>query len=328
MGQVWLRCPVCGEHSHWKKPSAVRKVCCPHCGSWLVLLPGHNGGMADLVPLAEYQWSAQERNVSDNQPVIVEPSPARLPATVIIGLALLPLGVPLLWLIGPVLTGIEPPVSIATALALTVSVSVLCLSVIYTIDWTPETRLKGVLILIVLAYFGGATLYFTKKTTLESLYHLGKEKQWQEFRPEQGPPYRVRVPLRPEMSQLQPLPLAVLQCYQARVPQDFWGWHTYIMGAGEPAPHPEVPGSDGWFQDARNALLADGGLLRREFQTSHGFLQGREWEIQLPPAGLVRIVRLYVGRGKVYYLAVEGEQLDPSHPDVQRFFRSFFIPPL
>ncbi|MCS7022989.1 MAG: hypothetical protein NZU63_14310 [Gemmataceae bacterium] len=256
------------------------------------------------------------------------PSAAGLPATVIIGLALLPFGIPLFWLIGPVLTGTSPPVSLVTAVALAVSASILCLSIIYTIDWTAETRLKGVVILIVLAYFGGMTLYFTDKATLERLYRLGKDVEWREFQPDRGPVYRVKVPAfaRPEPTPAQPLPLAELHCYHLRVPQDLFGWHMYVMGAGEPKQHPELPGSDGWFDAAQKTILSDGGQLRQHFVVPNGFLKGRQWEIELPENGKMRVIRIYVGRGKVYYLSVEGDQINAHHQDVERFFRSFFIP--
>ena len=47
------------------------------------------------------------------------------------------------------------------------SASVLCLAVVFTVDWTPATRLKGVLMLVGLAYFAGLSLYFLKEEMVD-----------------------------------------------------------------------------------------------------------------------------------------------------------------
>jgi ribosomal protein S27AE len=329
MGKIRIDCPVCGEGwlvASWK---LGRQLSCPHCGSTYqtpvvtrtTAGTSHSGSShvsSDLTDaFHDFERGTQAAEL---------PRGGGLPATVIIGLALLPYGVPIFWLIGPMLTGTMPPVSIATPLALAVSVSILCLSVIYTVDWSAETRLKGVLILIVLAYFGGLVLFFTEKATLERLYRLGKTTDWQEFQPDKGPPYRLQVPAPPQEMAEQPFQLAELTCYQVRVPQELLEWHIYVMAAGQPKPHPETPGTQNWFNAALKTLLGEGTILKRQFQVDNGFLKGWEWEFQLVPSGRKRVVLLYVGRGKVYYLAVEGKQIDAGHPDVQRFFRSFFVP--
>lgn len=329
MGKVRLDCRVCGEGWLVERRKLGRPLSCPHCGSTYrraevaqtlgpvgISRSPASGSGADIFPNSDLDL--QEAEVS---------AAGGLPATVIIGLALLPYGVPIFWLLGPILTGIVPPVSIATPIALAVATSILCLSVIYTVDWSAETRLKGVFILILLSYFGGLTLFFTEKATLERIYRLGKKTEWQEFEPNKGPVYRLKVPAAPEEIPDQPLKLAEMHCYQARVPQDLLGWQFYVMGAGTPKPHPEIPGTPGWFEATRKTLLEDGQkILKRQFPANNGFLKGWEWEIELVDTGQMRVVLVYVGQGKVYYLAVEGERISVEHPDVQRFFRSFFIP--
>jgi|YNPMSStandDraft_1061717.scaffolds.fasta_scaffold00613_14 hypothetical protein len=330
MGKVQLICSVCG--GQWRvtpsKPS--RQLACPHCGS-SYQSPPVGQKTPGVFRAASSRVSDDPRDASGDfeleTPETEWSRTGGLPATVIIGLALLPYGVPIFWLIGPMLTGTMPPVSIATPLALAVSVSILCVSIIYTVDWSAETRLKGVWVLIVLAYFGGLMLFFTEKATLERLYRLGKEvEEWREFQPDKGPPYRLKVPAPPQEMAQQPLQLAELTCYQARVPKELFDWHIYVMGAGEPKPHPELPGTKKWFEAAGNALLEGNKILKRHWQADNGFLKGYLWEFLLGPEGRTQIVLIYVGRGKVYYLAVEGQQIDAHHPDVQRFFRSFFIP--
>jgi hypothetical protein len=329
MGKVRLDCAVCGEGWLVERWKLSRSLSCPHCGStYRRAEVARSSGPAGVSPSQVSTTGGDIFPKDDWDLHEAEVSPAGgLPATVIIGLALLPYGVPIFWLLGPILTGTVPPVSIATPLALAVSTSILCLSVIYTVDWSAETRLKGVFILILLSYFGGITLFFTEKATLERLYRLGKKTEWQEFEPDKGPLYRLKVPASPEEIPDQPLKLAEMQCYQARVPQDLLGWRIYVMAAGTPKPHPEVPGTPGWFEAAQKTLLEDGQkVLKRQFQANNGFLKGYEWEIELVGTDRMRVILVYVGQGKVYYLAVEGERIDAQHPDVQRFFRSFFIP--
>src|SRR6202030_2917532 len=74
--------------------------------------------------------------------------PGGLPASVLIGLALLPFAIPILWLIAPIVFGQPPMPSLAVPLAIALSASILSLAVIYTIDWSPQLRVKGVLILV------------------------------------------------------------------------------------------------------------------------------------------------------------------------------------
>lgn len=328
MGKVRLECAVCGEGWLVERRKLGRSLSCPHCGSaYRSVRVDRATGAADVSP--SYSSPPLAETVADSEGLEeVGVSPAGgLPASVIIGLALLPYGVPIFWILGPFLTGTVPPVSIVTPIALAVSTSILCLSVIYTVDWSAETRLKGVFILILLSYFVGLTLYFTKKDTLERLYRLGKEIEWHEFQPDKGPVYRIKVPVPPQEILEQPLQLAELHCYQARVPQDLFGWQIYVVGAGTPKPHEEFPGTPGWFDAVRKTLLKDGKKnLKGQFQMNNGFLKGCKWEIELVDTGRMRVILVYVGRGKVYYLAVEGEQVNVHHPDVNRFFRSFYIP--
>src|SRR5690606_23747809 len=90
-------------------------------------------------------------------------APGGLPLSVMIGLALLPFAIPLVWLAAVLLSGRPPALSLATPAALALSAAVLCLAVVFTVDWSPATRLKGVLMLVGLAYFAGLSLFFLKK---------------------------------------------------------------------------------------------------------------------------------------------------------------------
>src|SRR5262249_58963466 len=92
--------------------------------------------------------------------------------------------------------GQEPMLSWAVPVALAVSASVLCLAVIYTIDWSPGTRVKGVLMIVALAYFAALNLYFLKKQMVDEVRKFfGAGHDWVVFRPPDAHPgqgYQVK----------------------------------------------------------------------------------------------------------------------------------------
>src|SRR5262245_25162273 len=178
MSLVTVRCPACRRLSRVDAAALELTVACPRCGEAFVALeeaelvaPGPRHPLVPPLP----------RRVPEPPPVFDAPSrisrepapdedhdphrhpPGALPVSVLIGLALLPFVIPILWAIAPAVFGQEPMLSWAVPVALAVSASVLCLAVIYTVDWTPATRVKGVLMIVVLAYFAALNLYFLKK---------------------------------------------------------------------------------------------------------------------------------------------------------------------
>ena len=54
---------------------------------------------------------------------------------------------------------------------------------IYTVDWTPTTRIKGVLMLVGLSYFTAFSLYFLKKEMVERVKRFSgwtRASEWQD----------------------------------------------------------------------------------------------------------------------------------------------------
>src|SRR5439155_23835406 len=120
------------------------------------------------------------------------PHSSGLPASVLVGLALLPFAIPLLWLMGPTVLGQQPALSLAAPASLALSASILCLAVVYTVDWTPSTRVKGVLMLVGLSYFAGLSLYFLKSEMVDRVrVFFGAEREWEDFRGPEG--YQLRM---------------------------------------------------------------------------------------------------------------------------------------
>jgi hypothetical protein len=265
-----------------------------------------------------------EQTIADHDPH--RHPPGGLPVSVMIGLALLPFAIPILWLLAPAVLGQEPALSWAVPLALAVSTSILCLAVIYTIDWTPGTRVKGVLMMVALAYFAAANLYFLKKQMVDEVKKFfGSGNDWVQFT--RGDGYQIKMPTEPTKIDEQPLrPLALLTSYKATHRAPFIGQFDFIAASGGPQrmPNDPEPGTEAWYDLACGYIADRGGQLVAKNAVSHQDFPGRELVIELA-GGNVRIVRIYVIKGRVYYLCVEGPGLTDDDDRVVEFFDSFLV---
>jgi hypothetical protein len=250
-----------------------------------------------------------------------------LPASVLIGLALLPFAIPVLWVVVPAVLGQPPLLSVGVPCAIALSASVLSLAVIYTIDWSPSVRVKGVIVLLALAYFSAGSLFFLKKEMVEWFKaHLGK---WV-IHISRDQDYRVLMPNKPAHDpHLQPVRNINLDCYTASH-EDAAGSLHFVVGAGSPKPAKDsAPGSDPWFEEVVKQIVTD----------SHGRLDpdhkpeairspppdsnpGRQFALLLDDDSM-RLVRLFFFRNRLYYLSVEGASLTWNNSTATAFFDSF-----
>ncbi|MCS6865837.1 MAG: hypothetical protein RMJ56_12675 [Gemmataceae bacterium] len=254
------------------------------------------------------------------------PPIAGLPVSVLLGLALLPFGIPVLWWAAPFLTGQKAALSLAVPICLSFAASALCMGVVYTIDWTATTRIKGVLMLVGLAYLAAAGLYFLKKDLMDRVRALFTDDPWHVVFSEKGR-FKVRMPGLIETHTDSPLPQLNWRIddgrratYQTELDDEY----VYLAKAATPAA--PAPGDDAWF-DAIGQQLAQWGRLSepRDVTLWANDQRGREWTVHLNN-NIVRVVRVYVSDGRVYYLSVEGRHLTASDPTfVEPFFRSFEI---
>ena len=250
-----------------------------------------------------------------------------LPVSVLIGFALLPFAIPLLWLIGPQLLAQQPSLSLAAPAALALSASVLCLSVVFTVDWTPATRIKGVLMLVGLSYFAGLSLYFLKKDMVDRAREFfGPSEKWYEFKPPNGN-YQVRLPVNPNAVQAvkdQPLPGWKLVCFKAQHNSMVGPPVQYLFGSGRDA----NPEAENWFDEVGKAVEAAAGdgaeISPPAAIPSTGGLPGQRWAIELS-GGDLRTVQVFRANGSVYFLSVEGDRIEHDHPFARQFFDSFLL---
>jgi hypothetical protein len=249
----------------------------------------------------------------------------RLPVSVLVGFALLPFAIPLLWLVAPVIMGQQPVLSLAAPSALAIAASALCLAVVYTVDWSPATRVKGVLMLVGLAYFAGLSLFYLKKDMLDRVKHFfGQEPEWKEFRPPDGS-YRAEMPRNTNANPVpdQPVPGWKLTCYRGSQ-VSFSGAYTFVVGSGQD-PQPNVPeDADVWFDEVGKAL--HNGDRVQSVKREHQGFPGREWRKEIRRQNgvpIVRIVQVYRIKGLVYYLCAEGPNIVADEEPTRQFFDSF-----
>jgi hypothetical protein len=253
-----------------------------------------------------------------------------LPATVLVGLALLPFLIPLLWVLAPAVMGQEPVLSVAAPTALAVAASALCLAVVYTVDWTPTTRVKGVLMLVGLSYFAAASLYYLKKEMVDRVKRFfGAGAEWKEFSPPNGD-CKILMPGVPRrLPQLQPLPGWKLECHQG-THKPYLGTFWFTVGYGVDV-QPNVP-DDEWFEAAKKAALSIDPRRRavRETPVEQQKWRGREWVFENgdedETVSVTRVVRVPEKR-RVYFVSARGPKLSPDDDEAKAFFDSFLISP-
>lgn len=248
-----------------------------------------------------------------------------MPASVLVGLALLPFVVPLLWIIGPMVLHQPPMLSLATPIALAIAASALCLAVVYTIDWTPMTRVKGVLMIVGLSYFTGMSLYFLKKEMVDKAREIvGPERNWKQFQPP-GSDYRVRMPANSPPKEINPLPAQNLKSHQ-RTHSTLTGPITFTVGMA-PDPKPaKADDEEEWFAAILKAIKDGGTGEPREIKTlqpAPNTGPGRQYEFRLGQKMLV--VRIYRASGRFYYLSAESQFHDSDDSLILHFFESFQV---
>jgi hypothetical protein len=250
------------------------------------------------------------------------PPVAGLPVSVLVGLSLLPLAIPLLWWAAPVVTGQPPALSLAVPISLAFAASALGLGVVYTIDWTAATRVKGVLMLVGLAYLSAAGLFFLKKDLIDQVRAWGARKAaWQYANLDDGR-FQVLLPGPPEQAEDQPL-LPVVRMTAARraayQADEDEPRYDYLAAYGKVGRG--VKPDDDWFDAVGQALAKGRGELLAKKAIAVRAHPGREWQFKKDDTSY--FVRVYVVEGRVYYLSAEGPRLDAGDELVSRFFNSF-----
>ncbi len=327
-----VRCPSCAQLSRVPIDAVGLTVACPRCPAQFVAAP-------DAPPKPEPIPTVQRRQLPqlpppppprpqpdlfDDDPPVVRPHAA---GGAPVALAMLPLGIPLLWLILAVAT--RPSVfSFAAPVAIAVSVVALGLGLAGVRRWSAAVRVRALVALISLAYLAAGVLYFAQPGWLEGVRAViprGRQ-HWQEYKPDDRT-FRVTLPGVPAAT-ASPLPdwnLTAVRVADPAKPID-----VFVVAHGEPPRDvPAKAADEAWFARVRQAVeAAVGATLVREQPVVVGTAQARDYEFQLPgDATAKRVVRVVRAGGRVYYLAVDGASVTFDAIDVQHFWESFRLTP-
>ncbi len=160
---------------------------------------------------------------------------------------------------------------------------------------------------------------------------FGRDDGWHEVHSRDGN-FKVRMPGQAEAWQPQERPLKDVELVGGwtATAETEGGAYSYFV-AGSKADAPPVSPGDAWFDKLTEQLKDAGGQLETktaiEYEQKGEKYPGRQWTFQLPGEA-VRIVRVYVVRGRVYYLSAKGPNLAPDDKNFgQPFFRYFDVLP-
>lgn len=323
-----VRCPECAALSRVPFAAAGREVGCPSCGSTFPADPPPAPAVPVARPLARPAadvptvYPAEHAHRHHDQP-----GPPRGPASALVGLALLPFAIPLLWFLGPTLTGKEPVFTPMVPAAVALAAAGLSLGAVLASDWRFGTRVKGVLAVVAVGYATAALLYFLEPGWVEGLRRnqAGPPPNlWKDFTPE-GEKYTARLPGLPKPDPGEVLagwPLRAYRYADRRRHAD-----TFIVAQG-PAPAAVRGQADDPFLTAAAAAAASAvsGTLVSEQPTQHRLQPARRCVIALPDKATTRTVLLVRVGETAYVAAVEGPFLPPDAREVEAFFRDFLPP--
>lgn len=242
-----------------------------------------------------------------------------------IALALLPVGVPLLWLM---LTLVAQPseFSFMAPVAIALGTVGLGFGLARLRRWSVSLRMRLLVALTVLGYGAAALFYFATPGWLGQVREVTAVLglTWREFRPEDKS-FQLAVPGEPAET-ASPVPEWKLTARQFVDPKNTVD--LYVVAYGDPPAGlgrwtADKASKEAWFNAARDQLAkACAGELADERVVSVASCEAREYEFVLA-GGKHRVVRLVRGDKRVVYLAVEGPYLMADQAHVQKYLKSF-----
>jgi hypothetical protein len=299
---IAVRCPTCGDYSRVAESRLGRPVACPNCRESFVAEP-----VDSVVPTVYPDHASAD-------------APHAGPTNVLFGLALLPFVIPLLWILGPTLTGKEPIFTFALPMAIAIASTGLCLGIVLTRDWSFGTRVKAILGIVLLMHFFAGFLYFLKTEWVEAIrkqFGRVNEDRWVRFvAPDRK--FAARLPSIPKEDNGELIADWKLKTFRTDGANDP---ATYAIAHGrQPDDLNEQP-NDRFFAAAKEkATVSAGGTLVAEKEARIPGYPGREFVFQLADKNTRRIVRVFRIERFAFVAAVEGSFLAPDAGDVKAFF--------
>jgi hypothetical protein len=346
MSAAVVRCPSCEQPSRVPTTALGLVVACPRCQFQFVavevttaarpvprprpqtLRPAPVFPAADIPVVHRVPKPVSRPEHPDEVPTVHPPQSGGGP----MALALLPVGVPLLWLIlsltvGPSEFSFVAPVAIALG---TVGLGVGLANIR---RWSVPFRMRLLVALTVLGYGAAALFYFAHESWLERVREVAAVTglTWREYHPPQPEVAWFSVQVPGEAAET-PSPVGEWKMTARQFVDPKKAVDVYVVAYGNAPTKPGKWGDnkatqEAWFVAARDALTAScEGQLLDERVVSVKDCEAREYEYSLA-GGKHRVVRLVRNDTKAVYLAVEGQYLTAERADVQRYLRSFKMTP-
>lgn len=338
MSAAVVRCTSCDQPSRVPTSALGLVVACPRCHHQFVAVEVRTAPPprprvirtgpvfpTENIPVVHRSPKTSSRpEHPDEIPTVHPPQSGGGP----IALALLPVGVPLLWLILTLTVG-PSAFSFMAPVAISLGTVGLGLGLAFVRRWSVPMRMRLLVALTVLGYAAAALFYFAQESWLERVREVAAVTglTWREFRPEDRS-FRLEVPGEKAET---PCPVADwnLTCHQFVDPKN--AIDVYVVAYGDAPPKlgkwTDKPSKEAWFNSARDALSAScEGKLLDERVVSVPNSEAREYEFVLT-GGKHRVVRVVRSDKRVVYLSVEGPYLTADQAHVQKYLRSFRFTP-
>ncbi len=340
MNTVVVRCAGCRQLSRVTADAVGLEVACPRCAAAFVARPEASPDDPPVVRTADPARVPVVRPRPKPPTAVVwelpEPAAPEVeltpPTGGLIALALLPFGIPLLWLLLSAAALREVVLSFAVPVAVAVGVSGLGFGLVHVNRWSVASRAKVMVALLLIAYLTAGFLFLVKKEWLQDLRRVFNRGDlgWKDFRaPETATHvgYIVKFPGRPITETDPPIPDWKWKAHRY-AESNKPGVDVYLSAVG-PIPT-EIASAwsvdDVWFAAVGKAVRSAAADFKDDGETAvtaQG-VNGREYSFT--GDGRNRVVRVYrVGRQAVY-LSVEGPHLTPDAVDVQFFLESLRVP--
>ncbi len=333
MSAAVVRCNSCEQPSRVPTSALGLVVACPRCQFQFVAVelttaarpvprpspqvarPAPVFPTADIPVVHRVPKPVSRAEHPDEVPTVHPPQSGGGP----IALALLPVGVPLLWLILSLTVG-PSEFSFVAPVAIALGTVGLGMGLANIRRWSVPFRMRLLVALTVLGYGAAALFYFAQESWLERVREVAAVTglTWREYRPE-GSWFSVQVPGEPAET---PNPVGDWKLTARQFVDPKKAVDVYVVAYGD-APlklgkWDDKPSKEAWFVAARDALTAScEGQLLDERVVSVPDCEAREYEYSLA-GGKHRVVRVVRNDKKVVYLAVEGQYLTSERTDVQR----------
>jgi hypothetical protein len=318
---IVVSCPSCLQRSRVVAEALGLLVACPQCRHTFTAAITKPDSFIPTIPTVANRNPSPEPNSAnwDEEPPLVHSHTGGAPYAI----ALLPIGIPLLWLMISLIAQ-KSVFSFAAPVAIAVSICLLGFGLANVRKWSAAVRSRALLALVTLAYLTSGILYFVQPEWLENVRTVmtwGK-KNWQDYEPADRT-FRVAMPgpPRPADTPLANWKLATVRVADEKKPDDI-----FVVAHGLlPNELPPKAADDVWFDTVKTALLATAnGTLVREQPASLKDVRARDYELQLPgDLTAKRVVRVIRSGGRLYYLGVDGPSVSMNALDVKQFWKSF-----